>query len=169
MLISSSSRYSIYKVQWSVLISLSLTRTFISYHILKLLSRTFFKVFDFRLILRYPLFDSFSILPHSKPFVKHFFRLFPNFLSCVFQLIRYSKQLLHDITFHSVCQELFHFFSTDPSRFIILSPPLRTACIYYHRPNYLSSTLTKFLIIFYRLHTNPPELTLRGWWLYYYI
>ena len=46
VLISSSSRYSIYKVQWSVLASLSLARTSIFYHNFKRLSRTFFKIFQ---------------------------------------------------------------------------------------------------------------------------
>ena len=98
-----------------------------------------------------------------------FFVLFQTFWAAFFNWFANRNNfymISHSVRF---VKNFFHFFSTDPSRFIILSPPLRTACIYYHRPNYLSSTLTKFLITFYRLHAKPPELTLRGWWLYYYI
>ena len=98
-----------------------------------------------------------------------FFVLFQTFRAVFFNWVT-NRNNFYMIS-HSVrlVKNFFHFFLTDPSRFIILSPPLRTACIYYHRPNYLSSTLTKFLISFYRLRTKPPERELRGWWLYYYI
>ena len=84
MLISSSSRYSIYKVQWSVLVSLSLTRTSLFYHSHFDLSRTFFK----------------------------FFQIF----STAFEF----------------------------------QPPSRTASIYYHTPNYLSTPKTNFFGIVFK-------------------
>ena len=90
VLISSSSRYSIYKVQRSVLASLSLARTSIFYHNFKRLSRTFFKVFQsFPKPLskalsrdRRSFHSSFRIISHSNPLVKNFFRLFSNFFNC---------------------------------------------------------------------------------------
>ena len=167
MLISSSSRYSIYKVQWSVLRSRS--NFYILSH-LQAFVKNFFEVFltsawfcDIRCLTAFQFYHTQNRLSST------FFVLFQTFWAVFFNRSA-NRNNFYMISHHiRFVKNFFHLFSTESSCFIILSPPLRTACIYYHRPNYLSSTLTKFLISFYRLHTKPPELTLRGWWLYYYI
>ena len=90
MLISSSSRYSIYKVQWSVLVSLSLTRTFISYHIFKLLSRTFFEVFWLSLVFAifavWQLFNFNTLKTVCQALFSFFFKLFKSCFSIALPL-----------------------------------------------------------------------------------
>ena len=56
--------------------------------------------------------DSFDSLSCSKPFVKNFFVYFSTFLK-FFRCFSFEPQLLHFITFISICQELFRFFSNS--------------------------------------------------------
>ena len=78
-----SLHYSIYKVQIrSFCVPFGSQRTFICYHILITLSRTFFKFFQ--------SFLSCGCAPGSAPFI---------------------TQLLYPITYHFICQELFQVFT----------------------------------------------------------
>ena len=89
------------------------------------------------------------MISHRIRFVKNFFHSFPNFFGSVFLFSSRPKQLLHVTTASLICQELFSFlFNFDwPQPHI--QPPSRTACIYYHAPDHLSSTKTKILAILF--------------------
>ena len=63
-----------------------------------------------------------------------------------------SLELLYSITSDSVCQELFSSFFKLFRKLSYFVPPSRTASIYYHVPNNLSSTKLKV----FQLFSYPP-------------
>ena len=115
------SRYSIYKVQCRSLAFISCPlRTFICYHNLFRLSRTFFKFFQTFLSCSLPSrrsrsSDNFYILADTFSFVKNFFQILSNFF-----------------------------------RFPLDSLPVsQAACIYYHSQSNLSSIILIILLIIF--------------------
>ena len=110
VLISSSSRYSIYKVH----AALSQT-ALIDYHIFLSLSRTFFKFFQsFSEVLVFCVARSnFAMLAHPTPFVKYFFQVFPNFITGYSLSAAPCGQLAYTSTRIPFCQVLFRLFSKN--------------------------------------------------------
>ena len=121
MLISSSSRYSIYKVQWSVLASLSLARTSISYHIFSHLSRTFSKFFDFQLSLWLSLAWRLLNFTHPKPFVKNYFSFFFKLFESCFSIFQSPQATF--ICYHSSVHLSRTFFISFQIHFCVSLPP----------------------------------------------
>ena len=80
MLISSSSRYSIYKVQCPLRSRVSLLILSHPIHFVKNFFQVFSKFFKCFRFFRRPRLPrgNFAMLPHPLPFVKHYFRLFSN-------------------------------------------------------------------------------------------
>ena len=70
----------------------------------------------------------------------------------MFSLRFRSLELLYSITSDSVCQELFSSFFKLFRKLSLCAPPSRTASIYYHAPDNLSSTKLKV----FQLFSYPP-------------
>ena len=70
----------------------------------------------------------------------------------MFSLRFRSLELLYSITSDSVCQELFSSFFKLFRKLSLFAPLSRTASIYYHVPNNLSSTKLKV----FQLFSYPP-------------
>ena len=109
MLISSSSRYSIYKVQT---LAFAFALACLYYHNRAALSRTFFKFFQsFSEVLVFCVARSnFAMLAHPAPFVKHFFQVFPNFITGCSLSAAPCGQLAYTSTRIPFCQVLFSTF-----------------------------------------------------------
>ena len=112
---SLSLRYSIYKVQTSSLSQARLgsPRTFICYHILSNLSRTFFKFFQilFDVVLHSRTLSFIAQLCYhtTEKFVcQELFQVFSNFFSLRFDVFRSRGQLRYISTSFVVCQAFFH-------------------------------------------------------------
>ena len=108
MLISSSSRYSIYKVQT---LSCSSQRPQYFSTSCRICQVLFYKFFKFFCAVRCApggclSSHNFYILAYSTQFVKNFFQVFSNFVEPDFSCR--LPQLDYFITSDSVCQELFH-------------------------------------------------------------
>ena len=118
MLISSSSRYSIYKVQCFARAPLSRLAC-LYYHTRSCLSRTFFKffqTFSFALVVCVAR-SNFAMLSHPTPFVKHFFNFFQISLPNV-SLAPFLADSLHILAlptpFVKYFFHLFHFDFSGP-------------------------------------------------------
>ena len=90
---------------------------------------------------------SFWIISRSKPFVKNFFKFFRTYLTG-FSPCRPRGQLGQFSTDAFICQELFYKFFQISSSFTFQPPLPRTACIYYHMPDSLSSIIHKIRPLF---------------------
>ena len=88
---------------------------------------------------------SFWIISHSNPFVKNFFRSFPNFFDWIFFPRCSREQLGHFSTDDFICQELFYIFFQIPSSFSLTPTLSRTACVYYHMLSHLSRDFYRIL------------------------
>ena len=101
------------------------------------------------------LASNFFILSQLQVFVKYFFeafQLFQNHLPKLSVAIRRRSRSDLNILAHPnrFVKTFFRSFSTRPAASYSFPPPSRTACIYYHRPYYLSIGKTIFFEIIFR-------------------